>query len=65
MQPDRVGNIEYGTFLEFRMKGEDRIMREEFWGIDHSARAQGYMLESDLKEKIDMHRFGSLHKTVK
>lgn len=65
MQPDRAGNIEYGTFLEFRMVGEDQIRREEFWGIDHGDRAQSYLIDSNLKEKIDTHRFGPLHKVFK
>jgi hypothetical protein len=52
-------DVEYGTLLEFRIKGTLQIHSNEFWGVGHSERAIDYLRSSNLNETTNYHKFTS------
>ena len=64
MKADIAGKIEYGTMLEYRLKGQEKVASQEFWGIGHSERAIDYLVNSNLKETTVNHKFSPLSRDV-
>ena len=48
---------EHGTQLEFRLRGQQAIQTEEFWGLDNGLRAREYLTGTDLIKTTDYHRY--------
>ena len=56
--------VEYGTLLEYRMKGSAQVQTQEFWGIDHSTRAIDLFVNSNLREVTNYHKFIVVERSV-